>query len=101
MGIAAVWLAGRFARETLSQLGDTIEQVATATATATANAIGQGVQTAYTPPPEPPRDYPLLDNEGEALPAWDPTYDFIPDPEPDRIALIRPGESLLPPGANP
>lgn len=82
----------------LERLGQTIEQVAAATGA----AIGAGVATAYAPMDEPAHytagGYRLPDVEGEALEGFDLTYGYINDPDPDgsRIAVVQPGESLIP-----
>ena len=97
LGVVGLWVGGRLMERLLEKMGTTIEQVAMATGT----AIGQGVQVSYAPMDEPAH-YRMPDAEGEAWEgrAYDPTYDLLPDDVgDDRIALIRPGESLLPPGA--
>ena len=30
------------------------------------------------------------------MPAWDPTYDYIPAPTEERLAVLPPGSSLIP-----
>lgn len=95
LGVVGIWVGGRIMERIMDKLGDTISQVAVATGT----AIGQGVQVSYAPVEEP-KHYGLADLEGEALDAraYDPTYDLLPDdPGDDRIVMIPPGGSIIPP----
>jgi hypothetical protein len=98
LGLGGVWIGARVLGRLLEQLGMTIEQVATATG----NAIGNGVGMAYAPmdlpdPTIPADRYDLGDVEGEALHAYDLTYGYINDPEPEgRIAVVPPGGSIIP-----
>ena len=88
-----MWLGSKILERLLGQVSDVISEVAAATGT----AIGQGVQVAYTPPPEP--EYIGADHEGEALEfrAYDPTYNLLPDvADENRIVGLAPGESLIP-----
>jgi len=98
-GLAGVWIGGKILAKLLEQMGTTIEQVAMATG----NAIGNGVGMAYAPmdlpdPTIPADRYTLADEEGEALQAYDRTYDYINAPSADehRIAVIPPGGSIIP-----
>lgn len=98
LGLGGVWVGARLVGRLLEQLGMTIEQVANATG----NAIGGGVGMAYAPmdlpdPTIPADKYELADAEGEALRAYDMTYGYINDPEPEgRIAVVPPGGSIIP-----
>ena len=94
LGVVGIVAGVRVLEKLMEKLGETIEQVAMATG----SAIGQGVQTAYAPMDEPPhyQPYDLADREGEAMPAYDPTYEFIPDQGDDRLAVLPPGSSLIP-----
>jgi hypothetical protein len=93
LGVVGIVAGVRVLERVMEKLGQTIEQVALATG----SAIGQGVQTAYTPADEP-QPVRMFDDEGEAYPApaWDPTYDFIPPEAEDRLAVLPPGTSLIP-----
>jgi len=97
-GLGGVWLGSRVIERLLERLGQTIEQVAAATG----SAIGAGVATAYAPMDEPAHytagGYRLPDVEGEALEGFDLTYGYINDPDENasRIAVVQPGESLIP-----
>lgn len=96
-GLVGVWLGGKVLERLLEKMGAAIEQVAVATG----SAIGGGVGMAYAPMDEPDRpvaEYRLADAEGEALErAYDMTYGYINDPEPEnRIAVVPPGGSIIP-----